>query len=221
MFVEHRTKGEKLLTRFHDNQQVQSNASRFLGVPVLLKPLHDVLRVTLRSGEKYAVDLASAQHGHDEAVIPWKQFESERILNVLSIKPVNNLALHQVPGDYVGGELIHLQANTPKGLLRVDDYSPQMIDHFHRERHATDGPGKLVDDDIFQLLNMELLHWQARNYSLKDLWRLPYGRYLANEIDLVQFVDWAFNFPNSGYKTVSGTETRRQIRGENWIHGLW
>ena len=52
------------------------------------KPEHSVLKLTLRSGEKYAVDLAGAQHGHFEPVTPWDEFEEERILNIVSTKVI-------------------------------------------------------------------------------------------------------------------------------------
>lgn len=42
----------------------------FAGMPDLRKPLHSVLKGTLRSGEVFAIDIAGAQHGHHEPVTP-------------------------------------------------------------------------------------------------------------------------------------------------------
>jgi hypothetical protein len=52
------------------------------------KPFHNILKVTLRSGEEYAVDLACAQYGHFDPVTPWDEFEEKRILDILEYKVI-------------------------------------------------------------------------------------------------------------------------------------
>jgi hypothetical protein len=54
------------------------------------KPLHTALKITLRSGELFAIDLAGASFGHHEPIVPWKEFEEKRILNLVSVEPVSS-----------------------------------------------------------------------------------------------------------------------------------
>jgi len=112
------------------------------------------------------------------------------------------------------------QVQAPGGLLRVNDYSPQMIAHLHREKHATDQGSKTIIDDILETVNMEILTWQKQNIGLTDMWRLPENEFVAKQRDLVDFVDWALNWRDGvdAYKTVHGTELRKQ-KGDNWVHG--
>jgi hypothetical protein len=75
--IEHRTAGETLRTKFRslDNRPMGFAP---LGLN-LTKILHTVLKVTLRSGEKFAINLAGAQHENPQSVVPWAVFEAERI----------------------------------------------------------------------------------------------------------------------------------------------
>lgn len=40
---------------------------------------HELFRLTTVSGEKYALDLTSAQHGYYEPIIPWNSYEKLRV----------------------------------------------------------------------------------------------------------------------------------------------
>ncbi|KAI2780974.1 hypothetical protein F4815DRAFT_499030 [Daldinia loculata] len=46
---------------------------------------HSVLRLTLPSGEKFAVDLAAGRFGWDEKMMHWNRFEDERIWKIVEI----------------------------------------------------------------------------------------------------------------------------------------
>jgi hypothetical protein len=97
--IEHCTKGVKLRTIFRPVRLVR-NSINVLCLQKAVTPFdgskhrHSVLKVTLRSGEKYAVDLAGTQDGHFDPVTPWKEFEEKRILNVVSVKVIF-LSLHR------------------------------------------------------------------------------------------------------------------------------
>jgi hypothetical protein len=44
--------------------------------------------VTMNSGEKFALDLAGAQYGHHDPVLPWNEYEEERILHEKDVEEV-------------------------------------------------------------------------------------------------------------------------------------
>lgn len=44
---------------------------------------HEIIQVTLKSGEKYALDIAGAQYGQFNAVIPWDLYVRFHVKNVL------------------------------------------------------------------------------------------------------------------------------------------
>ncbi|CZR60666.1 uncharacterized protein PAC_10562 [Phialocephala subalpina] len=153
------------------------------------RPVHTVLKVTLRSGESFSVGLAGAQYGHHNPVPPWKEFEEKRILNVSAIK----------------------EAEAPKDLLRVRDFSRDRIEQFHHQYYASNAP-KMIMDDIFDLMNMDILRWQKENLSLETTLGLPENVFHAKQMDVDDYIQWRFNFPNAApdvYKTVRGAELRR------------
>lgn len=47
---------------------------------------HSVLRITTRTGEKYALDMTGAQFGWKESILPWDLFADTRILSVAGIE---------------------------------------------------------------------------------------------------------------------------------------
>ena len=46
---------------------------------------HEILRVKLKNGEEYAVDIAAAQHGYYDPVYPWEWYVQTRILKIKSV----------------------------------------------------------------------------------------------------------------------------------------
>ena len=48
---------------------------------------HTILRVTLKSGERYAIDLTGAQYGYQEDCMPWDDYFATRVEAIVDIKP--------------------------------------------------------------------------------------------------------------------------------------
>ena len=92
--VEHRTAAEKLRTKFHPTRPSPNDFNSVFARSLALgsfdgrKPVHTVLKVALRSGELVAVDLACAHVGHLEPILPWKEFEASRVLNIIEVTKV-------------------------------------------------------------------------------------------------------------------------------------
>ena len=49
--------------------------------------MHKVIRVTTRSGESYALDMAGAQYGCDEPILPWKLYTVLRVREIREVVP--------------------------------------------------------------------------------------------------------------------------------------
>ena len=64
---------------------------------------HEVLKLTLRSGEEFVVDLACAQYGYSEPVMRWEEYKELRVL-------------FEYPGSWHS-------APKPLGGLNGDEYS--------------------------------------------------------------------------------------------------
>ncbi|MCJ1392212.1 hypothetical protein MMC18_005079 [Xylographa bjoerkii] len=54
---------------------------------------HDLLKITLPSGEAYALDIASAQYGYYKPIIPWADFLYWRVEYVMAIRPFGSCRL--------------------------------------------------------------------------------------------------------------------------------
>ncbi len=48
---------------------------------------HAIIKVTLRNGEEYALDISSAQYGYYQPVVPWQQYHDTRIAAVETVRP--------------------------------------------------------------------------------------------------------------------------------------
>lgn len=46
---------------------------------------HTAYRITLRDGSKWALDLTTAQFGYEDNLVPWQQYEQERIIHFLEV----------------------------------------------------------------------------------------------------------------------------------------
>lgn len=83
--ITHRTKGQKRRTKVHpifnSQNQNQTLLPEFARKVYAQRLLYDVLKVRLRSGELYIIDLAGAQYGHHEPVTPLKEYVDSRILD--------------------------------------------------------------------------------------------------------------------------------------------
>ena len=96
--IEFKTKNDKLRTRSYlpsiSQADIDSDTS---GIT------HEVMKLTMRSGEEFVVDLACAQYGYAEPVMRWKEYKELRIL-------------FEYPGS-------GLPLRKSFGTLQVDDYS--------------------------------------------------------------------------------------------------
>lgn len=86
-YIQYETMGELRRTRWKPYNC--SCGTGIEGLHGLRKPRHSVLKVTLRSGEAYAIDLAGAQFGHYEPVVAWKHYNRERIWEITYECPVS------------------------------------------------------------------------------------------------------------------------------------
>lgn len=73
---------------------------------------HVVLRFTLRSGEKYALDLSGAQYGFDETVAPWTPYLEKRVRG----NNMSNVEIHPC-GHMMGILQSHTLGPTLLGVL--------------------------------------------------------------------------------------------------------
>lgn len=113
---------------------------------------HEVLKLTLRSREQFAVDLASAQYGYSEPVIRWKEYKELRVLF-----------------EYLGSGL-----SAPKALgrLDVDDYSVERMLFFWDKLQKSKKTSQAMD--YLEAINLLMLEWQAdEKLSIRKLLKLP------------------------------------------------
>ena len=63
------------------------------GPPIdLRKPImsHLILRISFKSGKDYAVDISGAQFGFHEPVLPWAEYESQRVHKIKATYPLGH-----------------------------------------------------------------------------------------------------------------------------------
>ncbi len=48
---------------------------------------HNIIRVTLKNGESYALDIAGAQYGWHEPVTPWQLYNTSRVREIKDVAP--------------------------------------------------------------------------------------------------------------------------------------
>lgn len=53
---------------------------------------HNILRVVLKTGKTYAVDVAGAQFGFHDPVLPWEDFDSERLATTTKVQDFGTMA---------------------------------------------------------------------------------------------------------------------------------
>lgn len=73
-----------------------------------------LIRVILFNGETYAFDIASAQFGYHDSIVPWRQYFHSRVVKVLQIQPFSKklwelMAL--IPRDPPALDSMHRLAN--------------------------------------------------------------------------------------------------------------
>lgn len=160
--------------------------------------LHEILKVTLRSGEAFALGISGAQYGYHDPMTPWCEYNENRIDAVLDLR---------LSGD-------------SSNLIDVDDYTLTKMLSLFKKIAGKHAPGRSLSGDAIAAINLHLLEWQAdERLSLKDMWKLPEAKFQAKMADVVNFIDWKSHcVPGKAYFTVNG----RRLRRENpvrWIHG--
>jgi hypothetical protein len=166
--VHFKTKNDKRRTRLYDPK-----------IPILLIAAdqgrgieHQVLKVTLRSGEEFAVDIAGAQYGYDECVFGWKEHTQLRVLKIWRTDP---------PPQH-------------DALVQVEDYSTQNIMSWVRKQGTVTNIPKKVSASFLQAVNVNMLMWQnEENISLKALWKFREHEFLIRRADLVDYIEWLFH----------------------------
>ncbi|KAK6585058.1 hypothetical protein PZA11_001785 [Diplocarpon coronariae] len=160
--------------------------------------LHEMLKVTLRSGEAFAFDIAGAQYGYPEPITPWKQYKEGRILNI-----VNTIS-------------------SPKSanLVDVEEYSLEKMAHLHRKMLSDEEHGMHMSGDTIATMAFHLVEWQMdEKMSLKDMWKLPEEKFHIKADDLVDFMEWKFNsVREKPWFTVRGRKLQQTV-GSRWVHG--
>ena len=165
---------------------------------------HEILQLTLRSGEMFAFDITGAQYGYHEAVTPWTKYSNTRIL------------------------FEHMESDKPApksmGLLQVDDHSLQTMVFLYNKANRTErGPEdekNLVFASALEMMNYHMVEWQAdEKMSLKDMWKLPEKTRRVKLNDLLDFIEWSFHSTvQHPWSTVNG----RRLAAEHkwpWVHG--
>ncbi len=132
---------------------------------------HEIIKVTLRSGEVFAVDITGAQYGYHEPVTPWTKYEQERIFCAIS-------AVDPYPSSK---------------LLQIDDYNLQELKYFYK---LAEGPKPHVFMTALAIMKWHILGWQKHeNMSLKKWWALPEETLRMKLNDLIHFIEWSFRSP--------------------------
>lgn len=69
----------------HELKRVYLNA----GAPILdgTDYNHDIIKITTRTGEIYALDMTGAQYGWTECIVPWSHYVKSRVREVKNVVP--------------------------------------------------------------------------------------------------------------------------------------
>jgi hypothetical protein len=191
--IEFKTKNDRKRTRCYPLSKPQEDIDLDNG-----GIRHEVLKLTLRSGERFVVDLACAQYGYSEPVMRWKEYNELRVL-------------FEYPGS-------GLCAPKALGQLDVDDYSlERMFFVFDKMLNGKKVPGSQAMDYL-EVINGLMLEWQAEEkLSIKGLLKLSEPQFQRKKNDLVDYLDWRLDFPHKEYFTVSGRRLKEQWP-QRWIH---
>jgi hypothetical protein len=164
---------------------------------------HEMLKVTLRSGEVFAVDITGAQYGYHEPVTPWTKYQNDRILfqYLESGQP----------------------APRPYRLLQVNDYSLQKLIYFQKKMNGDKTAEEAIPfffARILKVMSFYILDWQGNEkLSLKDMWKLPEKTLRVKLDDLMDFVEWRFHgIVQHPWSTVNGKRLAVEHK-HLWVHG--
>lgn len=123
-----------------------------------------VLRITLHSGEDYAIDLAGAQEGYPDPIMPWGTFVQQRVEQVLGAGPTP----------------------LPECILQLKEATTGQL---HETLRQETGP---TCSSQLDAMNRLLTRWSFRTkVALKKLWTMPGDEFKEKAAGLVDFVEWS------------------------------
>ncbi|KAL8836166.1 MAG: hypothetical protein Q9170_003019 [Blastenia crenularia] len=120
---------------------------------------HWILRVTIKNGEAYAIDITGAQFGWTEHIMPWSHYEQHRIHND-SAKPVEIQPF---------GRCVQIKAEKYREWNQVPNLSFE--EAFNTE------------------LNASLHQWAQKNIALSPLLRLPEKKFNEKRSAMLIHID--------------------------------
>jgi hypothetical protein len=196
--IVYKTKNDKLRTRCYSMTTPVEEIVRDTGGIT-----HEMLKVTLRSGEVFAVDITGAQYGYHEPVTPWTKYQNDRILfqYLESGQP----------------------APRPYRLLQVNDYSLQKLIFFQKKMNGDKTAEEAIPfffAGILKAMSFYILDWQGNEkLSLRDMWKLPEKTLCVKLNDLMDFVEWRFHsIVQHPWSTVNGKRLAAEHK-HPWVHG--
>jgi hypothetical protein len=159
---------------------------------------HEMWKLTLRSGEEFAVDISCAQYGYSEPVMEWNEYANLRIFSRRfgSGAPTRN-ALN---------------------ILDVDEYSLEKVFFFLNKMGQGKDRKRAQAMDTLEAMNIIMLEWQTdEKMSIRALLKLPEKGFQRRKADMVNYLDWKLDNPKKIYFTVNGRKLKQE-RPEKWIH---
>jgi hypothetical protein len=157
---------------------------------------HEVLKLKLRSGEAFAIDLAGAQYGYHEPVMSWQDYEQERILQI-----------------FRSG-----RGPKPREMLQIHDYRPRTLISFVEKMTQPKSKGRMVLGDHLEAMNYFMLEWQLDGkLSIKNVLALPERDFVRKQANLIDFIDWKLHNGKKPYFTVNGSHLANEMKGGGWV----
>jgi hypothetical protein len=151
---------------------------------------HEVLKLELRSGEVFAVDLSGAQFGYHEPVTRWDSYEDNRTSEILRLDI----------------------APPPSKVLQADDFSIERHIFLYQKMQQPK-ERRVVIFNTLEAINLNLVEWQAgEKVSLKSLWTMREEEYQKKSQNLVDYIEWIFHsISGRPWYTKRGRELRAQL----------
>lgn len=129
--------------------------------------VHEVLKVTLRSGDTVAIDLSCAQYGLLNPVSKWSTYQDSRIK-----------CTYMAPQEYYLFK---------PSILQVDDYSSQTIKRLERRWPKDQGLEKNNIMPLFlKKVKIYILRWQLRTgIELHQMWNKSLAEFLDEQQEFI------------------------------------
>jgi hypothetical protein len=159
---------------------------------------HEMIKLTLRSGETFVADLSGAQYGYHDPLTTWQEYESFRILEILTEHP----------------------APPAHHALDAEDNSPTKIELLMRKCGKSVGAKSLLAVRMLESMNIYMLEWLlVENRKLKTMWKMPESEFQTILRDLVDFLEWRWHEArrHGPHYTHNGRRMVEELQGE-WLH---